>query len=79
MPGGKITAGLGAVEEKIRALIADGVDPDGYCTLLEELRVATSQLPQKNEHQLRLEKWSIGSGMGMTQWLVDKEYWGRDH
>ena len=55
MPGETTTVGLGAVEEKSRALIANGVDPDGYCTLSEELRAAASQLPRKNKNPLKME------------------------
>lgn len=61
------------------SLIADEVDPDGDLTLLEEVRAAASQLPQKSDDLLRMEEWSIGTGMGMTQWLIVKENWGRDH
>lgn len=69
---------LSTVDEKIRVLIADGVDPDGEGSLLEELRKAGSFVPQCKDDILRMEVWGPWTGIGETERKSIKESWGRD-
>lgn len=51
---GNANTTIGTVQERIRALIADGVDPNGNAMVLEELRAAGTLLPQTKGHVLRI-------------------------
>ena len=66
-----------AVEQRIKRLIADGVDPDGASTLIEELRAAADRLPQSKDDIVRMDAWSVGSGITKEKWLEIKRTWRR--
>ena len=66
-----------AVEQRIKRLIADGVDPNGALTLVEELRAAADRLPQSKDDIVRMDAWSVGSGITKEKWLEIKKTWRR--
>ena len=68
---------LVAVEQRIKRLIADGVDPNGALTLVEELRAAADRLPQSKDDIVRMDAWSVGSGITKEKWLEIKKTWRR--
>ena len=68
---------LVAVEQRIRKLFADGVNPNGDLTLLEELHAAVHQLPQNKNDILEMDDWSVGTGITKEKWLKIKKTWKR--
>ena len=68
---------LVAVEQRMKRLIADGVDPNGAFSLVEELRAAAAKLPQSKDDMVRMDDWSVGSGITKEKWLEIKRTWKR--
>ena len=66
---------LVAVEQRMKRLIADGVDPNGAFTLVEELRAAAARLPQSKDDILKMDKWTVGTGITIEKWLDIKKNW----
>lgn len=60
MHRGCVQEGLATADERIRVLIADGVDPNGERTLLQQLRDASSFLPQYKENIVNRMPGSLG-------------------
>lgn len=63
---GNANTTMETVQERIRVLIADGVDPNGYAMVLEEFRTAGTLLPQTKGHVLKIGRpeyldwyWSV--------------------
>ena len=70
-------SGLVAVEQRMKRLIADGVDTIGAITLVEELRAAADKLPQSKDDIVRMDDWTVGSGITKEKWLEIKQTWRR--
>ena len=71
------TSNLMAVEQRMKRLMADGVDTNGAFTLVEELRAAAARLPQSKNDIVRMDDWSVGSGITKEEWLEIKKTWSR--
>ena len=65
------------VEERIKSLIADGVDPYKASGLVDDLRAAASMLPEHKDAILKMDDWSVGSGITKEKWLEVRRTWRR--
>ena len=74
----RVQDGLATADEKIRVLIADGVDPASEHSLLEELRSAASFLPQLKDDILDMDVWEPWTGISESNWSWIKENWGEE-
>lgn len=63
--------------EKMRVLIADGAHTTGESTLLDELRYAALNLPQRKEEIANMDVWESWNGVNETEWKWIKEAWER--
>lgn len=68
---------LAAVEERIKRLITDGVDPTEDLTLVEELHAAANMLPQDKNDIVGMDDWSVGTGITEEKWLAIRKTWKR--
>ena len=68
---------LTAVEERIKRLITDGVDPNKAYWLVDELRAAACQLPEHKDAIMKVDDWSVGSGITKEMWLETRRTWRR--
>ena len=68
---------LAAVERRMKRLIADGVDPNGAFTLVEELRTTANALPQNKGDVVNMDDWSVGTGITKEKWLKIRKTWKR--
>ena len=73
----RVKEGLATADERIRVLIADGVDPGGEYSLLEELRQAGSFLPQYKDDVVEMEVFKPWMGISESYWQWIKNPWGR--
>lgn len=73
----RVRGGIATANERIRVLIADGVDPNGERTLLQELRDAGSFLPQNKIEVARMTAWEPWTGVNESDWLSLRERWGK--
>ena len=60
---------LVAVEKRIKGLIADRAHPHGPSRLVEDLRDAVGRLPQDKHDIVRMDDWSVGTGITKEKWL----------
>ena len=74
----RVRDGTATAYEKIRVLLADGINSDGHFPLLAEFYVAASQLPQRQIDVLTMYKWKVESGI-TTDWLRVREHVGGDN
>lgn len=72
----RVREGLAAADEKIRVLIADGVDPGGEHSLLEELRQAGSFLPQRKDDLVKMDVYEPRMGISESDWQWIKKVRG---
>ena len=65
----------GSVERGFGVLIAVGVDSNVDTMVLEELRAAGTLLLQTKDEVLRVEEWSIWTGIGVAEWIDIRASW----
>ena len=66
---------VATADERIRVLIADGVEVGGEYTLLEELRYVASYLPQTKDEVVQMDVWEPWTGITETEWRELKDEW----
>ena len=74
----RVREDVATADEGIRVLIADGVEVERECTLLEKLRYRASFLPQTKDEVVKMDVWEPWTGITEQYWQRLKEEWRSD-